>query len=105
MAEVERTYYESGKLESEVFTIDGKKNGFYKQFDKYGTLMIEATYVDDKLNGEYRQNMIYHDLYIISLYIDNKLNGPHKLYNRNGDFLGEFLDIDGWNMKNVNNII
>ena len=27
MAEVKRTYYHNGKLESEVFVINGKKNG------------------------------------------------------------------------------
>ena len=44
MAEVKRTYYKSGKLESECFEINGKKNiNHIIQMDNY----IKC-YIDDK---------------------------------------------------------
>ena len=38
MAEVERIYYRSGKLKSEVFVINGKKNGEFREYHKNGQL-------------------------------------------------------------------
>ena len=43
MAELVKTYYENGQLESEVYVINGKKNGSYKRIlhirtIKYGKL-------------------------------------------------------------------
>ena len=38
MAEVKRTYYPSGKLQSEVFDINGKRNGEYKEYYENGQL-------------------------------------------------------------------
>ena len=38
MAEVKRTYFESGELESECFEINGKKEGEYKNYLKHGQL-------------------------------------------------------------------
>jgi antitoxin component YwqK of YwqJK toxin-antitoxin module len=32
MGKVVRTYYESGELKSEVFVVNNKKNGEYKQY-------------------------------------------------------------------------
>ena len=38
MAEVKRTYYLSGELESEVFVINDKMNGEYKEYYDDGQL-------------------------------------------------------------------
>ena len=50
MAEVKRTYYESGELESECFEINGKKNGEYKEYYEDGQLYIICSYIDGKTN-------------------------------------------------------
>ena len=48
MAEVKREYYESGKLKSECFEINGKKNGEYKRYHQNGQLNIICSYIDGK---------------------------------------------------------
>jgi antitoxin component YwqK of YwqJK toxin-antitoxin module len=52
MAEVKRTYYETGELESEVFLLNGKKNGEYKSYHRNGQLRVIYSYIDGKINGE-----------------------------------------------------
>ena len=43
MAEVVRTYYESGELESECFEINDKKNGEYKSYHPNGKLYVSCS--------------------------------------------------------------
>ena len=43
MAEVERRYYDTSELESEVYMVNGKKNGIYNR------------------NGELKENYYYND--------------------------------------------
>ena len=52
MAEVKRTYYNNGELESEVFLLNGKRNGEYKEYHMNGQLYWICSYIDDKLYGE-----------------------------------------------------
>jgi len=54
MSEVKRTYYESGKLKTEVFLINGKKNGEEKLYYENGQLEEICSYIDDKMHGEYK---------------------------------------------------
>ena len=51
MAEVKRTYYESGALKSECFEINGKKNGEYKYYFANGEL-IHKCYYDNGIKIE-----------------------------------------------------
>ena len=51
MAEVKRTYFESGQLESECFEINGKKNGEEKTYHENGQLLCICSYIDNKKNG------------------------------------------------------
>ena len=44
MAEVKRTYYESGELESEYFVLNGKINGEYKEYNELGVLVEHSIY-------------------------------------------------------------
>ena len=55
MAEIKRTYYETGELLSEVFVIDGKINGEYKSYHDNGQLEMECTFIDDNKNGECKE--------------------------------------------------
>jgi antitoxin component YwqK of YwqJK toxin-antitoxin module len=45
MAEVERTYYIGGELKSEVFALNGKKNGIYQEYHKNGNIYIITYYI------------------------------------------------------------
>jgi antitoxin component YwqK of YwqJK toxin-antitoxin module len=55
MAEVKRTYYTSGELESEWFEINGKMYGEYKQYYENGIIHIICNYYNNILNGEDKQ--------------------------------------------------
>jgi antitoxin component YwqK of YwqJK toxin-antitoxin module len=48
MAEVKRMYYPTGELKSEVFIINGKKNGERKSYHENGQLKTICNYVNDK---------------------------------------------------------
>jgi antitoxin component YwqK of YwqJK toxin-antitoxin module len=52
MAEIKRTYYDNGELESECFVINGVKNGEYKIYYPYGELVESCNYE----NGEKIEN-------------------------------------------------
>ena len=105
MAEVIKTYHPTGVLESEVFVINGKKNGEYKSYwedscfsrhknmsstDSFGQLMEIVLYIDDKEIGEYKSYHRNGQLREIFSYINNcelsstnslcKINGKYKRY-------------------------
>ena len=54
MSEVVRTYHKNGNLKSEVFLLNGRKYGIFKEYHSNGELYIISSYIDDKLNGEYK---------------------------------------------------
>ena len=112
MAEVKRTYYPTGELESEWFEINGKKEGEFKLYynidcesnhenvsecDRifYGQLMIINSYVGDKLHGEFK---LYHkngQLMKIGSNVNGELNGDQKYYYDNGQLKKKYSYIDG----------
>ena len=47
MAEVVRTYYDTGELNPEVYNVNGK----YKYYYENGQLKDIYSYTDDKMNG------------------------------------------------------
>ncbi len=52
MAELVKTYYESGELQSECFEILGQKHGAYKRYYRDGQLWWFCPYIDNKKHGE-----------------------------------------------------
>jgi len=70
---VYREYYNKKKpiIKSEVFMLNGKRNGILKSYHKNGQLKEEVNYIDDKMNGIY------------------------KLYHKNGELDEEVNYIDG----------
>ena len=46
MAEVVRTYHDTGKLKSEVYMVNGKKNGEYKKYGMNGELIEDYYYTN-----------------------------------------------------------
>ena len=71
MAKVVRTYHDTGELQSEVYMINGKKNGMYKEYYRNGQLWKIFSYIDDKLNGEYKRYYSSGQLNIICSYTDD----------------------------------
>ena len=57
---VYRTYYDPEKtqLESEVFMMNGKKEGVYKSYHEKGQLFQKVNYINGKREGIYKS---YHD--------------------------------------------
>jgi antitoxin component YwqK of YwqJK toxin-antitoxin module len=58
MAEVRKTYHPTGELKSEVFEINGKRNGIYKEYRKNGQLKGDCFFIDDEIQGELK---LYHE--------------------------------------------
>ena len=65
MAELKREYYSSGELLSEVYMINGKKEGVSKNYYKNGQIEVITNYVNDKKNGHYKE---YFDEYSNNLF-------------------------------------
>ena len=79
--EVIKTYYDSGKLKSEVVMINNKKEGEYKEYYENGQLNVKSIYIDDWFHKicEKRQNMnknlvklhqLIHLLFIIKIELE-----------------------------------
>ena len=68
------------KLESEVFEINGKREGEYKSYHKNGQLYEIYNCIDGKRNGEYKTYLDNGQLHAIYSYIDEKINGEYKKY-------------------------
>jgi antitoxin component YwqK of YwqJK toxin-antitoxin module len=124
MTEVERKYYLTGELKSEVFVINGKKEGEYKEYSRKGKIIKKQFYTDDTLNGEsieyYSEENDYiplilskpgiareyygmtkkfciddQNLKVSQTYIDGNLNGEYKSYHYNGKIDKSIMYIDG----------
>ena len=115
MAEVKRTYYKNGELESECFTINNKRNGEYKLYygdgrrlskDNHmrenvssanflGQFLEIRIYMNDNMNGEYKWYHTNGQLKSICTYIDNKRNGTYKKYKDNGDTIEQSIWMNG----------
>ena len=71
---VYREYYDKDntKIESEVFMMNGKKEGVYKSYHKNGKLWKEVNYIDNKRNGIYKKYYDNGQLWKEVNYIDGK---------------------------------
>jgi antitoxin component YwqK of YwqJK toxin-antitoxin module len=75
MTELKRTYYESGNIESEVFIINGKKEGYYKKYYENENIELIFPYIDNKLNGYCKRYGTTGNLH----YICNMTNNKKKI--------------------------
>jgi antitoxin component YwqK of YwqJK toxin-antitoxin module len=50
-AEIKKTYYPNGKIESEISMQDSKKEGMERYYYKNGVLKWEISWKNDKRNG------------------------------------------------------
>ncbi len=65
-------YYLTGELYSEVFVINGKREGEYKSYYKDGNIWIICNYINDIIHGEYKQYHQNGKLNLICIYDDNE---------------------------------
>ncbi len=63
----------------EVYEINGKKEGTYKEYYTNGKISKICNYVDDKLNGEHKV-FSTSGLFNICNYVNGKKNGEYKQY-------------------------
>jgi len=93
---VERTFYtNSFTLKSEVYILNGKKNGIYRSFHENGQIYEESNYLDGKLNGiknTYNKNG---NIESECIYIDGKENGIYKEYRITGELWYEINFLNG----------
>ena len=89
MGQIKREYYPTGDLKYEVFVIDGKYEGHYKEYfqsqdNNKSQLQVIYNYVNGEKNGPYK--LYYEDgqLLEISNCFNNKVNGEFKKYHKNG---------------------
>lgn len=115
----QKSYWENGKLKSELHYVDGRLNGICTWYDSNGQKQTQASYVDDTLEGQYmrwHQNgqlaeerwykkgvqdsvcMIYSEAGSLSskdYYSCGKLNGESKKWYDNGQVFQEGQYVDG----------
>ena len=78
--DVDKTFYPSGQLQSEMPYKNFKPDGVYKYYYQNGKLKEETTYEGGKKEGidrwYYQNGSFYHERY----YENDLLNGPYKIY-------------------------
>ena len=76
MAELTREYYPDNTIKSEVFEINGQREGEYKEYYNQEELKSLYDYNPDKYNNP--------QIYIICNYVNGQLEGEYKQYRING---------------------
>lgn len=71
-------YYESGKLESEGFKVDGKKNGEWTEYYENGNLKLKGNFREDIKVGEFKE--YYEDSILKAKYSYNGVGVLHEDY-------------------------
>lgn len=80
---IERQYYASGKLRSEITYHNGIMHGTYKSWYKNGKMAVECTYIENAINGNYRKWYENGQLWEQSIYKNSELISRKKWY-KNG---------------------
>ncbi|MEG9320917.1 toxin-antitoxin system YwqK family antitoxin [Fusobacterium varium] len=76
--------YDNGSLFSEYNYINGRLNGFFKEYYENGQLLSEGNYKDDELEGILRYYYENGQLLSEGNYKDDELEGILKYYYENG---------------------
>ena len=84
MAELKREYYSNGDIKSQVFIINGKKEGQYKKYYKNGILGSVYNYINDIKNGQCNHYHIDGKIWLVYHYINGKIVGECEEYEENG---------------------
>lgn len=94
-----KTYYSSGKVESEITYVDRIRDGAAKFYYENGNLKQELTYVNGKVEGlvkEYYENGNLKQTYNIQ---DGRKEGPVSLYKEDGTYLSDIFYEKGKRVK------
>ncbi len=86
-----KTYYEDGKLESNVNYLNGKRHGTATEYYRNGNIKREVIYKKDKLYGVLKTYYDFGALKSEEPYKDNMLHGVLKKYTAYGE-LAEQID-------------
>ena len=87
---IEKRYYESGELFTEVPLDDGKPNGILKKYDKAGNLICKLTCKNGIEHGEEIQYYPSGEILSICNYINGKVEGDFKIYYQSGFLMEEY---------------
>lgn len=84
---VEKVYYDNGKLERETPYVNGLKNGMTKYYYNDGALQVEILYKDDKKEGISKGYYPSGKLAIKTLFKDDKKEDIETIYNLDNSIL------------------
>ncbi len=94
MAEVVRTYYESGELCQEYFEVDGKKEGEYKSYYQSGNIKEIVPYINGLQHGEIKWYWDNGKIETEFFMKNGKYHGEHKQYDINGELYEYRMYVD-----------
>jgi antitoxin component YwqK of YwqJK toxin-antitoxin module len=80
----EKTYYDSGKLESTTTIVNGKKNGVQKYYFENGKTASTANFVNDRIEGELKAYYSSGQLRISAHYKNGLVDGETRKYYPDG---------------------
>lgn len=92
---VQKSYWENGKLKSELRYENGKLNGECVWYDQNGALSAKANYKDDVLDGTYTRWHPNGKTASEEHYVNGKLDGEVKKWFDNGQLFQEGQYSDG----------
>ena len=96
-----KSYYESGKILSEIDYISGRRNGNCTYYFENGNKQSESYYLNGKLKGEYKSYYESGELNESGKYIYDKnniysrKNGSWKTYSKDGKLKSEAIIENG----------
>lgn len=81
---ITKTYYPSGKLQSEITFVAGKVDGPYKAYYENGNINVQTVIKNEKKNGEFKKYFSTGGIKEESNVVNDKLTGPYKEYFNTG---------------------
>jgi len=90
-----KSYWDNGKVKSELKYKDDKLDGESNWFYENGKLQMSAEYEDNKLNGSMKRWHENGNLQSISYYKDNKLDSLFLTFSVNGVKIGSEYYVNG----------
>ena len=90
-----KNYFSTGQLQAEGLYRQGKNNGLWKFYNRYGKLISEYNYIDGELEGNAVDYFPSGEKKYVATYKDNVLNGYFQEFYRNGQVKQEGWFQDG----------
>ncbi len=90
-AQLTKTFYPSGKLESVGAMVNGKKSGEWKWYFESGRLSIWGKYTNGEENGEWKWYHTNGVVWAVGYFLDGESIGSWKRFEKKGKLLNEAL--------------